>query len=189
VLVDKNNNLRYPVKDGAGGVLKANEVLTIISEALKIANRARAQIRRPLGVTAQVSVTVVDTTGEILGLARTPDGPLFGTDVAVQKARTALLFSHPDAATDIGALPPANYLGANGNCRHAVPHFPGIHQRHPHVFQRQYIPHRRHGIFQSRHRQYLATVFSPTVFPAPSLGPSARPIPTGARSMSACNWT
>lgn len=115
VLVDKDNNLRYPVKDGTGGVLKANEVLTIISEALKIANRARAQIRRPLGVTAQVSVTVVDTNGDILGLARTPDGPIFGTDVAVQKARTALLFSHPEAANEIGALPPANYLGANGN--------------------------------------------------------------------------
>ena len=32
----------------------------------------------------------------------------------MQKARSALLFSHPAAATEIAALPNANYLGANG---------------------------------------------------------------------------
>lgn len=114
VLVDSSNTPRYPVRSGTDGLLQANEVQTVITEGLKIANRARAQIRRPLGSSAQVSVTVVDTTGEILGLARTPDGPIFGTDVAVQKARTALLFSHPGAAADIAALPAPNYLGAGG---------------------------------------------------------------------------
>jgi len=58
---------------------------------------------------------VVDTNGEILALARTPDAPVFGTDVAVQKARTALLFSHPSTAADIAALPPAQYIGAGGS--------------------------------------------------------------------------
>ncbi len=115
VLVDSNNQNRYPVRDGTDGLLKVADVTTIIQEALKIANRARAQIRRPLGASAQVSVSVVDTQGELLGLARTTDGPIFGTDVAVQKARTALLFSLPSAAADISALPTANYLGAGGN--------------------------------------------------------------------------
>ena len=120
VLVDSNNQNRYPIRDGTDGLLKANDVMTIIQEGLKIANRARAQIRRPLGSSVHVSVSVVDTQGEQLGLARTTDGPVFGTDVAVQKARTAMLFSMPSAAAEISALPNANYLGAGGN---SVPTF------------------------------------------------------------------
>ena len=115
VLVDGSNQPRYPVKSGSDGLMQANEVQTLIAEALKVAGRARAQIRRPLGASAQVSIAVVDTSGEIVGLARTPDGPVFGTDVAVQKARTALLFSQPNAAAEIAALPAAMYLGAGGN--------------------------------------------------------------------------
>ena len=115
ILVDGGNQNRYPVRDGTDGQLKLAEVTTIIQEALKIANRARAQIRRPLGSAVHVTISVVDTQGEVLGLARTPDGPVFGTDVSLQKARSALLFSLPSAAADISALPTANYLGASGN--------------------------------------------------------------------------
>ena len=115
ILVDSGNQNRYPVRDGTDGQLKLTEVTTIIQEALKIANRARAQIRRPLGSAVQVTISVVDTKGEVLGLARTPDGPVFGTDVSLQKARSALLFSLTSAAADISALPTANYLGASGN--------------------------------------------------------------------------
>ena len=115
ILVDSSNQNRYAVRDGTDGQLKANEVTTIIQEALKIANRARAQIRRPLGSAVQVTISVVDTQGEVLGLARTPDGPVFGTDVSLQKARSALLFSLTSAAAEISALPSANYLGAGGN--------------------------------------------------------------------------
>ncbi len=86
------------------------EVTRILAEAIRIANRARAQIRRPLGSHAQVSIAVVDTIGTVAGLIRTQDAPVFGTDVAVQKARTALLFSHPGTAAALAALPPANYL-------------------------------------------------------------------------------
>jgi uncharacterized protein GlcG (DUF336 family) len=39
--------------------------------------------------------SVVDRNGDILGLVRTDDAPVFGIDVSVQKARTALFFSHP----------------------------------------------------------------------------------------------
>ena len=115
ILVDSSNQNRYPVRDGTDGLLKLADVTTVIQEALKIANRARAQIRRPLGSAVQVTISVVDTQGEVLGLARTPDGPVFGTDVSLQKARSALLFSHVNAAAEISALPTANYLGASGN--------------------------------------------------------------------------
>lgn len=114
ILVDSNNQNRYPVRDGTDGNLKAAEVTTILQEALKIANRARAQIRRPLGSAVQVTVSIVDTQGEALAVARTPDGPVFGTDVSLQKARSALLFSLTSTAAEISALPTANYLGAAG---------------------------------------------------------------------------
>jgi uncharacterized protein GlcG (DUF336 family) len=86
------------------------EVARILAEAMKIANRARAQIRLPLGLPAQVSISVVDTNGAVLGLIRTPDAPLFGTDVAVQKARSALLFSRTNAATLLNAEPTPTYV-------------------------------------------------------------------------------
>ena len=115
VLVDSSNNNRYPTRAGTDSLITANEASTILAEALKVANHARAQIRRPVGAQAQVTVSVVDTNGEVLALARTPDAPVFGTDVSLQKARSALLFSHPHAAVEIAALPSANYLGAGGN--------------------------------------------------------------------------
>lgn len=114
VLVDSGNANRYPVRAGTDGLMTANEVTTLAAEALKVANRARAQIRRPLGSPAQVTVSIVDTSGEVLAVVRTPDAPVFGTDVSLQKARTALLFSHPNAATEIAARPSPAYLGAGG---------------------------------------------------------------------------
>jgi uncharacterized protein GlcG (DUF336 family) len=113
VLVDGANTPRYPPIAGTDGLLTAQEVTTILAEAIKVANRARAQIRRPLGSAAQVTVSVVDTNGAVLGLIRTPDAPVFGTDVALQKARTALFFSHPNAATELSALAAAAYLAPN----------------------------------------------------------------------------
>jgi uncharacterized protein GlcG (DUF336 family) len=93
ILVDAANNNRYPATADTEGDLTAAEVDALLSEALSIANRARAQIRRPLGSRAEVSIAVVGTGGAVLGLVRTPDGPMFGIDVAVQKARTATYFS------------------------------------------------------------------------------------------------
>ena len=109
VLVDERNQNRFPPRAGTDGFLTANEVTLILRSAIKIANRARAQIRRPLGSAAEVTVSVVDTGGEILGLVRTPDAPVFGTDVAVQKARTAAFFSNPQAAAELQTVPAATY--------------------------------------------------------------------------------
>lgn len=114
-LTDAGGSNRYPARDsvnpatGAGGMMQ-NEVSELLHQGLGIANRARAQIRRPTGKSAQVSIVVVDNAGEILGLVRTPDAPLFGLDVAVQKARTAMFFSSASAASALNGRPDAAYV-------------------------------------------------------------------------------
>jgi uncharacterized protein GlcG (DUF336 family) len=110
VLVSTSNVNRFPPRASTDGQLSANDVETILVEAVKIANRARAQILRPLGSPAQVSFTVVGTNGDILGLTRTSDGPLFGIDVSAQKARGALLISSAQAAALLQGAPAAEYL-------------------------------------------------------------------------------
>jgi len=79
------------------GALTENEVRVLISNALRVALRARAQIRNPADSAARVTISVVDSNGVILGIARTLDAPIFGTDVSLQKARTAAFFSRRDA--------------------------------------------------------------------------------------------
>ena len=83
--------------------LTASEVTTIISHAAQQANITRAAIRQPLGSNARVTIAVVDTAGAVLGVFRQLDAPVFGYDVAVQKARTAAFFSSANAATALRA--------------------------------------------------------------------------------------
>lgn len=115
VLVDAANANRFAPIAGTDGLMTQAEVTRILAEALRVANRARAQIRQPLGSAAQVNVSVVDTNGVLLGFVRTPDAPVFGADVSLQKARTALLFSQPSAAADLSAQAPANYLDGSSS--------------------------------------------------------------------------
>ncbi len=110
ILVDATDAARFPPRDASDGALRTNEVQALLAEAISIAKRARAQIRRPLGSSAEVSIAVVDRNGDILGLIRSADAPVFGIDVAVQKARTAMFLSHPSAAAELASLPPAQYL-------------------------------------------------------------------------------
>jgi uncharacterized protein GlcG (DUF336 family) len=112
VLVDNTNTERFRPRAGteASGGLTDSEVREILRSALTTANRARAQIRRPVGAAARVTVSVVDTNGVILGIARTRDAPLFGVDVSLQKARAASFFSSAQAASQLTALPDAVYL-------------------------------------------------------------------------------
>ena len=142
VFVDENDVNRFPARNGtdtpggdAANALTAQEVQTLLANAIQIANRARAQIRRPLSTPARVTVSIVDSDGVILGMARTRDGPVFGADVSLQKARTAAFYSgtgrlggaapadvlrglarpiYLDAVTDFGALAvdPLNTLDA-----------------------------------------------------------------------------
>ena len=109
VLVNGSDVNRYPPTGSSDGLLNASEVTQILKSAITIANRARAQIRQPTGTPAQVTITVVARNGDVLGLIRTPDAPVFGTDVALQKARTAAFFSSTDAGVVLSALPPAGY--------------------------------------------------------------------------------
>lgn len=112
VLVDASGVERYRPRAGTetSGALSAAEVQAILRAALGVANRSRAQIRRPLGTSARVSISVVDSGGTVLGIVRTRDAPVFGLDVSLQKARTAAFFSSPRAAATLQALPPAVYL-------------------------------------------------------------------------------
>ncbi|HKV35120.1 MAG TPA: heme-binding protein [Pyrinomonadaceae bacterium] len=79
--------------------LTAADVQSIISRAAQQANITRAAIRQPLGSNARVTIAVVDTAGVVLGVFRQQDAPVFGFDVAVQKARSAAFFSSANAAT------------------------------------------------------------------------------------------
>ncbi len=100
--------------DPAGAGMSAAEVTEILNQALGVANQARAQIRSPQGSAAQVTVSVVDSAGNVLGLVRTPDAPVFGTDVSLQKARTAAFFSSTQAAAALAAQASISYVGGVG---------------------------------------------------------------------------
>jgi len=112
VLVDAANVERYRPIAGTDGAsaLTAAEVRAIINEGLMLANRMRAQIRQPSGSQARVSISVVDSNGVVLGIARTRDAPVFGIDVSLQKARTAAFFSSAAAAAALNGVPDATYL-------------------------------------------------------------------------------
>jgi uncharacterized protein GlcG (DUF336 family) len=93
----------FPFLAGTDGGLTAAEVSRIIGQAAVQADVTRAAIRLPVGSPARVSITVVDTTGTVLGIFRTLDAPLFGFDVSAQKARTAGFFSNASASAEVTA--------------------------------------------------------------------------------------
>jgi len=110
VFVDNANSPRFPPTAGTDGLLTQSEVLQLLTSALSVASETRAQIRIPAGLTASVTIAVVDTNGVVLGMARTRDAPVFGADVSLQKARTAAFFSSSGAAAFLNSLPDAQYL-------------------------------------------------------------------------------
>jgi uncharacterized protein GlcG (DUF336 family) len=120
VFVDAANNNRYRARAGTDGAalggtapLSQPEVLQALRSALDVANRARAQIRRPVSTPARVTISVVDSTGAILGMVRTRDAPVFGADVSLQKARSAAFFSSAAAAAFLSGLPNASYISTS----------------------------------------------------------------------------
>lgn len=90
--------------------LTGSDVLRIINQAAQQADITRAAIRQPLGSAARVSISVVDVDGNVLGIFRTTDAPVFGFDVSVQKARTAAFFSNRNAATLLRAAGFGSYV-------------------------------------------------------------------------------
>jgi uncharacterized protein GlcG (DUF336 family) len=141
----------FPFISSPVSALAATDVNTIISHAAQQSNITRAAIRQPLGSNARVSIAVVDTDGRVLGLFRTTDAPVFGFDVAVQKARSAMFFSKANAGTRLRAAGFGSYvdraaadgLALNGTVAHTSrsigflhrPFFPdGINQTPPGPF-------------------------------------------------------
>ncbi|HEX9002989.1 MAG TPA: heme-binding protein [Blastocatellia bacterium] len=99
----------YPFRASAStstNRLTADDVNRIITQAAQQAYRTRAAIRRPLNSPAEVNISVVDTSGAVLGLFSTFDAPIFGFDVCVQKARTSALFSSANAGAQLRSLGP-----------------------------------------------------------------------------------
>jgi uncharacterized protein GlcG (DUF336 family) len=110
VLSNGAGSNRFPVRGGTDAAdisapISAAEARAILEEAFTVMSRARAQIRRPLDSRAQVTISLVDTRGRVLGVVRSPDAPIFGIDVSLQKARTANFFSGPFAANELLAAP------------------------------------------------------------------------------------
>jgi uncharacterized protein GlcG (DUF336 family) len=113
VLTNGSGTNRYQATSGSdaadvGTALTAGEVSDVLQEAFKVMSDTRAAIRQPLNSRAQVTMTVVDTHGKILGMVRSPDAPIFGIDVSLQKARTAAFFSNKNAASDLNSNPSAD---------------------------------------------------------------------------------
>lgn len=108
VFVNRKHNVRHPPSAGlvptGGPAITAAEAQSLEASALNVAFETRAAIREPTTSFAQVTVSVVDLDGNVLAMARTPDAPVFGADVSLQKARTAVFFSRPDAAARISAI-------------------------------------------------------------------------------------
>jgi uncharacterized protein GlcG (DUF336 family) len=107
---------RYPPRGGTDAAdvqtpLTAAEVTALLEEAFKVMAHSRGAIRQPVDSTAQVTIAVTDTRGVILGVVRGPDASLFGTDVSVQKARTANFFSGSFTAADLSGDPSDDVRG------------------------------------------------------------------------------
>jgi uncharacterized protein GlcG (DUF336 family) len=101
----------------------------VLRNALAVANAARAQIRRPLGdSTARTSMFVIDLDGTVLGAIRGRDAPMFGVDVALQKARSAMFLSDPGAAQALAQLPPVRYFEQGFTVGAEVPFAPYVDQ-------------------------------------------------------------
>lgn len=128
VLVDAAGEVRFPPRNSTDGGMTQAEVTQLLKSSLEVANRARSQIRRPLGLSAQVSAVVVDTNGEILGHVRSPDALVDSADVVVQKARTAAFFSNPVAAGELQALPDASYVTTGDPVPSAIGNYVGAAQ-------------------------------------------------------------
>ncbi|MET0587573.1 MAG: heme-binding protein, partial [Novosphingobium sp.] len=116
VLSNGSGANRYPIRAAtdAGDVaqpITANEAKVLLEQAFTIMARARAQIRQPLDSQAQVTISLVDTRGQVLGIVRSPDAPVFGIDVSLQKARSAAFFSGPNAGPNLLTDPSAEVRG------------------------------------------------------------------------------
>ena len=97
----------FPARGSTAG-LSADDVVRILTQALQQAQQTRSAIRLPVPAPVEVNITVVDTTGAVLGQFSTQDAPEFGFDVSAQRARTAAFFSSAAAGASLRAAGPAS---------------------------------------------------------------------------------
>jgi uncharacterized protein (TIGR03437 family) len=152
----------FPFQASAVSSLTAADVNRIITQAAQQAYRMRAGIRLPVPQPTEVNITVVDTSGKVLGLFSTQDAPQFGFDVCVQKARTAVFFSLTNTEAQLRAAN-ANILGLNiGKYADAAKMFN--------------VPLNGQNAFTSRAMGFLARPFFPDGIPGTINGPFSKPL-------------
>ncbi len=118
--IDTSSLTRAGVDFNGNIGLTAADAQTILAQAHQQNAKLRAMIRRDNPQVSQVTVSVVDAHGNLLGVVRTPDAPVFGFDVSAQKARSALFFSRPDAGAVLNSAEAgiyAKYLAASQAAR------------------------------------------------------------------------
>lgn len=106
VVSDGRGNNRFPIRGGTdapevGQPLTRDEATAILAESFAVLSRTRSQVRKPAGTRAEMTLVLVDTRGEVLGIIRTPDALVDAIDATTQKARTITFFSSPFAANDL----------------------------------------------------------------------------------------
>jgi uncharacterized protein GlcG (DUF336 family) len=186
VIVDQNNQNRFPARDGAGanGLTRA-EVEALLVKSVALANRTRSQVRQPLGSPAGIHLVIVDINGDIVGAARTRDALVDAIDVNAQKARSALFLSKTGGAPRLTALPPAEYVNVG-------PPAPGSVLPDPPTLRREAI-----GQYADNYRNFLGIEFGDNAFSTRAIGNIARPFypddvegnPTGPLSTGIGEWS
>lgn len=144
-----------------GEQLTQGDVASILTRAHQLNALLRAQIRRDRPQQSQVTVSVVDARGELIGCFRTADAPMFGFDVSVQKARTAAAMSSPAAAALLTA--------ADG----------GVHAPYVARMGAVGVPLDGSIAFADRTGGFLSRPFIPDGLPVNTRGPLAAPAPEG----------
>lgn len=106
VVSDGAGNNRFPIRAGTdaaevGQPLTRDEVQTIFAESFAVLQRTRSQVRKPIGSRAEMTLVMVDTRGEVLGIIRSPDALVDAIDATTQKARSVTFFSNARADDDL----------------------------------------------------------------------------------------
>ncbi len=127
LLTGKSPPTGWIVTPHAGAGITAAQVNQIIEQGISTADVTRSQLR-PLGTQAsQMVFAVSDSQGNILGLYRMPDAPIFSVDVAISKARDAAYYddaSQVAAVDQLGGIPAGTALTARTFRYLAEPFFP-----------------------------------------------------------------
>lgn len=111
--------------DGVG--ISAEDVQQIVEQGITQANATRAAIRLPLDSRTRMVFAVADRDGNIVGLFRMPDAPVFSLDVAVAKARNAAYYANAgvlQAADQVRGVPAGTAMTARTFRYLAGPRFP-----------------------------------------------------------------